>query len=111
VATRAGWRLEVTTGRGVVEVAEVTRTGPIPSCERGQDFRLATFSPEEIATLYLNGKYFHRDPGKRATLAALGPETEKPFRYFLYQYALEAVRQSAVVSNIIRRAKADGSLK
>jgi hypothetical protein len=27
VATRAGRRLEVTTGRGVVEVAEVTRTG------------------------------------------------------------------------------------
>ena len=26
-ATRAGRRLEVTTGRGVVEVAEVTRTG------------------------------------------------------------------------------------
>ena len=27
VATRAGRRIEVTTGRGVVEVAEVTRTG------------------------------------------------------------------------------------
>jgi hypothetical protein len=27
VATRAGRRVEVTTGRGIVEVAEVTRTG------------------------------------------------------------------------------------
>jgi hypothetical protein len=27
VATRAGRRVEITTGRGVVEVAEVTRTG------------------------------------------------------------------------------------
>jgi len=27
VATRAGRRVEITTGRGIVEVAEVTRTG------------------------------------------------------------------------------------
>jgi len=29
VATRAGRRIEITTGRGIVEVAEVTRTGQV----------------------------------------------------------------------------------
>jgi hypothetical protein len=33
-ATRAGRRIEITTGRGIVEVAEVTRTGE-PCAGRG----------------------------------------------------------------------------
>jgi hypothetical protein len=40
VATRAGRRVETTTGRGVVEVAEVTRTGEIVRTARFMQSRV-----------------------------------------------------------------------
>jgi hypothetical protein len=82
----------------------------LDDAKRGADFRLDAFTPGEIADLYLRARYFHRDPAKRAVLDALDGEQAKLFRYFLHQFALEAIRQVAAVSNIIRRAKADGSV-
>jgi len=43
VATRAGRRVEITTGRGIVEVAEVTRTG--------QAVRTARFMASRVLAL------------------------------------------------------------
>jgi hypothetical protein len=40
VATRAGRRVETTTGRGVVEVAEVTRTGEVVRTARFMQSRV-----------------------------------------------------------------------
>src|SRR5436190_17444729 len=40
VATRAGRRVETTTGRGVVEVAEVTRTGQVVRTARFMQARV-----------------------------------------------------------------------
>lgn len=60
--------------------------------------------------MYLNGRYFHADPGKRGAIEKLTPEMAELTRYFLRQYALEAVRQIAAVSNIIRAAKASGHI-
>ena len=40
VATRAGRRVEVTTGRGVVEVTEVTRTGEVVRTARFMQARV-----------------------------------------------------------------------
>jgi hypothetical protein len=40
VATRAGRRVETTTGRGVVEVAEVTRTGQVVRTARFMQSRV-----------------------------------------------------------------------
>jgi hypothetical protein len=39
-ATRAGRRIEVTTGRGVVEVSEVTRTGTVVRTARFMSSRV-----------------------------------------------------------------------
>jgi len=49
VATRAGRRVETTTGRGVVEVAEVTRTGRV-TMERGEHVILVRpeTSPDDV---------------------------------------------------------------
>lgn len=83
----------------------------LDDAKRGADFRLDAFTPGEIADLYLRGRYFHRDATKRGVLDALDGEHAKLFRYFLHQYALEAIRQTAAVSNIIRRAKDQGALR
>lgn len=93
----------------LVEAARRSRT-ILDDARKGTEFRLDAFTPGEITDLYLSGRYFHRDRAKRAILDRLSGEHAKLFRYFLHQFALEAIRQVAAVSNIIRRAKADGSL-
>lgn len=55
VATRAGRRVEITTGRGVVEVAEVTRTG--------EPVRTARFMASRVLALVEHPA--NEDQGKR----------------------------------------------
>jgi hypothetical protein len=67
-------------------------------------------NPGEIADRYLNGQYFHHDANDADAIRRLSPEESVLHRYFLRQYAVEAIRQVAAASNIVRKAKADGTL-
>lgn len=59
VASRAGRRVETTTGRGVVEVAEVTRTG--------QPVRTARFMATRVVAIVEHPVDGDDEPGERAT--------------------------------------------
>jgi hypothetical protein len=62
-ATRAGRRVEITTGRGVVEVVEVTRTG--------EPVRRARFMASRVLALV-------EHPASEAPKAVQGPEERSP---------------------------------
>lgn len=82
----------------------------LADAKKGADLK-TDLSPGQIADAYLNGRYFHRDSTSQAVLDALDPETTKLYRYFLHQYAIEAIRQVAATSNIIEQALSRGALR
>ena len=49
-ATRAGRRVEVTTGRGIVEVSEVTRTGTVVRTARFMSSRVVALVEHPVDT-------------------------------------------------------------
>jgi hypothetical protein len=55
VATRAGRRVETTTGRGVVEVAEVTRTGQVIRTARFMQARVIAVVEHPVDDPLLDG--------------------------------------------------------
>jgi hypothetical protein len=67
VATRAGRRVETTTGRGIVEVAEVTRNGQVVRTARFMQTRVIAVveHPIDDPGLYADGSVRRqpRDPG------------------------------------------------
>ncbi len=50
VATRAGRRVEVSTGRGIVEVSEVTRTGTVVRTARFMSSRVVALVEHPVDT-------------------------------------------------------------
>jgi hypothetical protein len=50
VATRAGRRVEITTGRGIVEVSEVTRTGTVVRTARFMSSRVVALVEHPVDT-------------------------------------------------------------
>jgi hypothetical protein len=50
LATRAGRRVEVTTGRGIVEVSEVTRTGTVVRTARFMSSRVVALVEHPVDT-------------------------------------------------------------
>lgn len=68
VATRAGRRVETTTGRGIVEVAEVTRTGQVVRTARFMQTRVIAVVEHPVDDPSLDGDTTPRpsrspDPG------------------------------------------------
>jgi hypothetical protein len=66
VATRAGRRVEVTTGRGVVEVVEVTRTGEPVRTARFMASRVVALVEHPASEARAGAPAFHnpsRQPG------------------------------------------------
>jgi hypothetical protein len=63
VATRAGRRVEITTGRGIVEVAEVTRTG--------ESVRTARFMASRVLALVEHPA--NEGPSRRAPSEDVSP--------------------------------------
>jgi hypothetical protein len=55
VATRAGRRVETTTGRGVVEIAEVTRTGQVVRTARFMQSRVIAVVEHPVDDPSLDG--------------------------------------------------------
>lgn len=93
----------------LVDAARSSRK-TLKAAATGADFKVNNVDPADIAEMFINGRLFHADPTSRASLDALSGDTEKLYLYFLRQYSLEATRQVAVVSNILEKAKADGSI-
>jgi hypothetical protein len=50
IATRAGRRVEVSTGRGIVEVSEVTRTGTVVRTARFMSSRVVALVEHPVDT-------------------------------------------------------------
>jgi hypothetical protein len=67
VATRAGRRVETTTGRGVVEVAEVTRTGQVVRTARFMQARVIAVVEHPVDDPAVDGesaaRAAQREPG------------------------------------------------
>ena len=77
VATRAGRRVETTTGRGVVEVAEITRTGQVIRTARFMQARVIAVVEHPVDDPALDGDSPGRAPRREPGLAhdlALEPE-------------------------------------
>jgi hypothetical protein len=93
----------------LVDAARSSRK-TLKAAATGADFKVNNVDPADIAEMFINGRLFHADPTSRAALDALSEDTEKLYLYLLRQYSPEATRQVAVVSNILEKAKADGSI-
>jgi len=77
VATRAGRRVETTTGRGVVEVAEVTRTGQVIRTARFMQARVIAVVEHPVDDPSLDGDRAGRAPRREPGLALeFEPEPE-----------------------------------
>ncbi len=69
VATRAGRRVETTTGRGVVEVAEVTRTGQVVRTARFMQARVIAVVEHPMDDPSFDGDATTRTPPRELGLA------------------------------------------
>lgn len=67
IATRAGRRVEVSTGRGIVEVVEVTRTG--------EPVRTARFMASRVVALVEHPASEARKPGSAGSAGSAGGAT------------------------------------
>jgi hypothetical protein len=66
VATRAGRRVETTTGRGIVEVAEVTRTGQVVRTARFMQTRVVAVVEHPVEDAGADGEGTRRRPSDPA---------------------------------------------
>jgi len=79
VATRAGRRVETTTGRGVVEVAEVTRTGQVVRTARFMQARVIAVVEHPLDDPSFDGGPATRVPPRERGLALdLDLDLEEP---------------------------------
>ena len=69
VATRAGRRVETTTGRGVVEVAEITRTGQVVRTARFMQARVIAVVEHPLDDPSLDGDTTTSRPPRERGLA------------------------------------------
>ena len=78
VATRAGRRVETTTGRGVVEVAEVTRTGQVVRTARFMQARVIAIVEHPLDDPSFDGEGATRTPAPREPGLALDLDLQEP---------------------------------
>jgi hypothetical protein len=77
VATRAGRRVETTTGRGIVEVAEITRTGQVVRTARFMQARVIAVVEHPLDDPSFDGEATTRTPPRQVGLE-LDLDLEEP---------------------------------
>lgn len=68
-------------------------------------------NPEYIANLWINGFYFHDEPEKYRKLKSLLPHESMLVRHVFLDHVLEATRQIAYLTFVIKVALRDGLFK
>lgn len=68
------------------------------------------FTPEEALDLWINGRYFHNDQRKAATLDALDPMSAIFVRQAFLEVLVEATRYVRFLADVVIIARRDGVL-